>query len=89
MPQIYKIYINEIVLILTDTTPSDVEDYQEVTLRDFKFSKFYDNVKSLNTPKTFLILSNDFKGVFKGIRKSMEMIKAAGGLVSNEENKYL
>ena len=89
MPQIYKIYINEIVLILTDTAPSDVEDYQEVTLRDFKFSKFYDNVKSLNTPKTFLLLSNNFKGVFKGIRKSMEMIKAGGGLVSNEENKYL
>jgi 8-oxo-dGTP pyrophosphatase MutT (NUDIX family) len=89
MPQIYKIYINETVLILTDSIPTDVEDYQEVKLRGFKFSKFYDTVKNLNYPKTFLIVANDFKEVFKKIKNSMELIKAAGGLVSNEENKYL
>ena len=38
---------------------------------------------------TFLLLSPDYKSIFKEIRKSMKLIKAAGGLVSNEENKYL
>ncbi|MGB4399268.1 MAG: NUDIX domain-containing protein [Daejeonella sp.] len=89
MPQIYKIYINETVLILTDSIPPDLEDYQELNVREFKFSKFYPNVKALETPKSFLLLTKDFKDIFKKIKKSMELIKAAGGLVSNEENKYL
>lgn len=89
MPQIYKIYINETVLILTDSIPTDIEEYQEVKPSEFKFPKFYTNVKNQDTPKTFLLLSDDHKNTFKKIKKSMQMIKAAGGLVSNEENKYL
>jgi 8-oxo-dGTP pyrophosphatase MutT (NUDIX family) len=89
MPQIYKIYINETVLIIADSIPPDVEDYQEVKVKGFKFSKFYNNVKNLEASNTFLLMASDFKGVFKKIKKSMELIKAAGGVVSNEENKYL
>ncbi len=89
MPQIYKIYINETALILTDSLPIDLEDYQEVKSENFKFSKFYDRVRPQETPKTYLLLSRDYKSVFKEIKKSVRLIKAAGGLVSNEENKYL
>ncbi|MEJ7780089.1 MAG: NUDIX domain-containing protein [Daejeonella sp.] len=89
MAQIYKIYINETVLILTDSVPSDIEDYQEVNQREFKFFKFYSKIKLQRNPKIFLLLAQDFKEEFKRIKKSMTTIKAAGGLVSNEENKYL
>ncbi|SKB91463.1 ADP-ribose pyrophosphatase YjhB, NUDIX family [Daejeonella lutea] len=66
-----------------------MEDYQELKPKGFKFPKFYASIKDQATPKTFLLLASDFKEIFKKIKKSMQIIKAGGGLVSNEENKYL
>lgn len=34
-------------------------------------------------------MSSNFKSLFKEIKNSMKFIRAAGGLVSNEENRYL
>jgi 8-oxo-dGTP pyrophosphatase MutT (NUDIX family) len=89
MAQIYKIYINEVVLILTDSQPSDIQDYQELKLSEFKFSRFYEQVKELNCPKIYLLLTKKFKLHFKKIKDSMKLIKAAGGLVSDGSNQYL
>jgi len=89
MAQIYKIYINEVVLILTDSQPSDIQDYQELKLSEFKFSRFYEQVKGLNCPKIYLLLTKKFKLHFKKIKDSMKLIKAAGGLVSDGSNQYL
>jgi 8-oxo-dGTP pyrophosphatase MutT (NUDIX family) len=89
MSQIYKIYINESVLILTDSVPSDIEQYHEIDPKGFKFPKFSQKVASQDKADVFLIRSDKTKKLFKKIKKSMEMIEAAGGLVSNEENKYL
>lgn len=89
MAQIYKIYINEVALIITDSQPSDIQDYQELKVSEFNFFRFYEQVRELNSPKVFLLLSKKFKSHFKKIKQSMKMIKAAGGLVSNEEQHYL
>jgi len=89
MAQIYKIYINEVALILTDSQPSDIQDYQKIKASEFNFSIFYEQVRELDRPKVFLLLSKNFKSYFKKIKQSMRMIKAAGGLVSNEEMHYL
>jgi 8-oxo-dGTP pyrophosphatase MutT (NUDIX family) len=89
MAQIYKIYINEVVLIITESLPSDMEDYQELKVSDFDFFKFYKLISHYESPKIFLLLTKDFKSVFKGIKRFMILIKAAGGIVSNEANKYL
>ncbi|MFZ4102615.1 MAG: NUDIX hydrolase [Sphingobacterium thalpophilum] len=89
MSQIYKIYINEVVLMLTDSQPSDIQDYQEIKLSEFKFSRFYEQVRELNSPKIYLLLTKKFKLLFKRIKRSMKMIKAAGGLVNNEDHQYL
>lgn len=77
------------MLILTDSQPSDIQDYQEIKLSVFKFSRFYEQVKDLYSPKIYLILAKNFKLHFKRIKHSMKMIKAAGGLVSNGANQYL
>jgi hypothetical protein len=89
MAQIYKIYINEVLLILTESLPPDIEDYQELKAANFDFLKFYQLVNNIKNPKIFLLLTPDFKSVFKGIKRTMVLIKAAGGIVSNEANKYL
>ncbi|OYZ32058.1 MAG: NUDIX hydrolase [Sphingobacteriales bacterium 17-39-43] len=85
----YKIYINEVALIITDSQPSDIQDYQKLKLSEFIFLKFYQQVKEYNSPKIFLLISKDFKSYFKKIKRSMRMIKASGGLVRNEEGSYL
>jgi 8-oxo-dGTP pyrophosphatase MutT (NUDIX family) len=89
MSQIYKIYINEVVLILSDSQPSDIQDYQEIKPSEFKFSRFYAQVRELNSPKIYLLLTKKVKLHFRKIKNSMKMIKAAGGLVNNEDNQYL
>lgn len=86
MAQIYKIYINEVVLILTDNIPSDIEDYQEIKVSDFNFSQFYEFAKRLSRPEIFVVRE---KSLFRKIRRPMQMIKAAGGLVKNERKEYL
>jgi hypothetical protein len=89
MAQIYKIYINEVILILTESLPPKIEDYQELKVSDFDFFSFYKRISNHQSPKTFLLLTKKFKSVFKEIKRAMILIKAAGGIVSNEANKYL
>lgn len=89
MAQIYKIYINEVVLIITESIPADVQDFEEIKAAEFDFFSFYEEAKKNIKPLKFLLLSKDFKSYFKKIKQSMKLIKAAGGLVTNGENKYL
>ena len=89
MAQIYKIYINEIVLILTDVIPSDIEDYQEVKISDFSFSEFYEHAKQIKRSLIFVIRSKEFKSLFRNIKRTLQVIKAAGGLVKSEQGQYL
>ncbi|MDP3469799.1 MAG: NUDIX domain-containing protein [Daejeonella sp.] len=89
MAQIYKIYINEVALIITDSQPTDIQDYQVLQVSKFNFFSFYEQARELSSPKVFLLLSKNFKSHFMKIKQSMKMIRAAGGLVSNEEKRYL
>ena len=85
----YKIYINETVFLLTDSAPEMLESYIELDHEHFNFSNLYNQIKNETIARSYLLLTPDFKNLFKQIKKSFKMIKAAGGLVSNEENKYL
>src|SRR5690606_17322374 len=87
--QIYKIYINESLLILTDRLPTHIGEYREVNPKSFEFTKFYAGFNNSETPVTYLLLSEDYRKIFKRIKKSVELIKAAGGLVSNGESQCL
>lgn len=89
MAQIYKIYINQGVLILTEFIPQGIENYQQIDKEGFTFSSFYRQANSTSEADTYLILTTNAKRLFKQIKSSLYIIKAAGGLVRNEENKYL
>lgn len=88
MAQIYKIYINEAVLIITESIPADIQDFEEINLSEFDFFSFYEKAKS-SKPLNFLLISKDFKSYFDRIKQSLKFIEAAGGLVSNLEGNYL
>ena len=66
-----------------------MEDYHQIKVSNFNFFSFYKLISKHESPKTFLLLTKNFKSVFKEIKRSMILIKAAGGIVSNEANKYL
>jgi len=88
MAQIYKIYINEVVLIITESIPTDIQDFEKIKTSEFNFFSFYEKAKKSH-PLKFILISKDFKSYFKEMKRSFNFIKAAGGIVSNEENKHL
>lgn len=89
MAQIYKIYINETVLILTESVPNELENYQTIEQEEFDFKRFYANVKSSPVAGIYLIKTTDSKSLLQDIKSSLRIIKAAGGVVKNEKNSWL
>ena len=85
----YRIYINEAALIISESIPQNLENYQEIDNQEFNFLFFYQKGKTDAIPGVYLLLTPNPAELFKKIKESFQIIKAAGGLVSNEENKYL
>ena len=85
----YQIYINQTALIIAETIDPALTDYQQIDTENFQFRSFYDRFKDDPLPAAYTVLSKNPKELFKKIKYSLKYIKAAGGLVRNEENKYL
>ena len=85
----YRIYINDVTLILNDTPPEETEKYQEIDSQEFNVVLFYQQVKAEGRSGQYLILTKKPRNLFRKIKKSFRIIKAAGGLVRNEEHKFL
>jgi 8-oxo-dGTP pyrophosphatase MutT (NUDIX family) len=88
MAQKYRIYINEKVILLTESKPSHAESYEQIDERIFDLRIAYNWVLNHHS-KLFYVLCSDAKACLKAVIKSMMLIKAAGGLVINENNDYL
>lgn len=85
----YRIYINEAVLIITESAPNLVKEYQQIEFEHFDLLHFYKRVLSENSICNYFILTKDINQAFKRIKTSLKVIEAAGGLVKNEEGDYL
>ena len=85
----YQIYINQTELIITESLDNAFLNYQSVDYEDFDFVSFYNRVKDVPQAGSFVLSTSNARQVFKKIKRSLTFIKAAGGLVRNEENKYL
>jgi 8-oxo-dGTP pyrophosphatase MutT (NUDIX family) len=84
----YRIYINNNSLTITDTMPEHSEDYHLLELADLNFKAFYKDVRK-EASEHYLIINEKPKAVFKSIKRSCQLIKAAGGLVKNENEEFL
>lgn len=84
----YRIYINDNTLYITSSLPELSANIVQLSVTGFSFTDFY---KSLGTRagKTYVLLDTDPKALFKKIRKSCLIIKAAGGLVASAKGNYL
>jgi 8-oxo-dGTP pyrophosphatase MutT (NUDIX family) len=84
----YRIYINDNTLYITDTALDDSADAALLTAADFNFPSFYSQLSEVSG-QYYVLLDQDPKAVFKRIKKSCLIIKAAGGLVSSAKGNYL
>jgi 8-oxo-dGTP pyrophosphatase MutT (NUDIX family) len=89
MVQMYRIYINEIKLFITENVPNAHNSVKLLTKKEFDIHQLYEQVK-LGTEKTdyFLIVDRP-REMFDEIAANLQIIEAAGGLVKNEAGAYL
>ncbi len=88
MAQKYRIYINEKVILLTESEPKKVENYKQIDAEAFDLKILYTWVLN-HKSKYFYVLSSNAKAFLKTVTKSVPLIRAAGGLVKNEHDEYL
>lgn len=86
--KIYRIYINDNTLIIADKLPEEAEIIQMLEEKDFSFKAFYEKLGKLSAVH-YALISEDPKALFQQIKKSLTIIKAAGGLVENAKGEYL
>nr|WP_294876687.1 NUDIX domain-containing protein [uncultured Pedobacter sp.] len=84
----YRIYINDNTLFIADLMPKQIKKVQQLDKQDFDFELFYKNLEKVSG-KDYILLDPDPKQLFQKIKKSCELIKAAGGLVKNAKGNYL
>ncbi|WP_316789977.1 NUDIX hydrolase [Pedobacter frigoris] len=84
----YRIYINNNTLFIADELPKQVNKIQQLDVKDFDFTAFYKNVSKVSE-REYILVHPDPKKMFKKLKKSCELIKAAGGLVKSDKGNYL
>jgi 8-oxo-dGTP pyrophosphatase MutT (NUDIX family) len=88
MAQKYRIYINEKVILLTESEPEGVERYEKIDANIFDLKIVYYWAPAQRS-KLFYVLCSDAKAFLRTVIKSITLIEAAGGLVINENGEYL
>src|ERR1700744_1252097 len=79
MAQKYRIYINEKVILLTESVPKNVEYYQKLDAQKFDLKAFYQQFNGQPGSKYFFVLCNNAKDYLKKIIAGITLIEAAGG----------
>ncbi|MHA4896181.1 NUDIX hydrolase [Pedobacter sp. PWIIR3] len=84
----YRIYINENTLFISDSIPKQLKKIQQLDKANFNLPSFYKNLVK-GTPMDYILVDPEPERLFRKIKKSCELIKAAGGLVENAKGNYL
>jgi hypothetical protein len=82
MAQKYRIYINQKVILLTESEPKKSEHYQKIDSQTFDLKIIYTWILA-HKNDLFYIQCKDVKSFLKQIKQSVNVIEAAGGLVKN------
>ncbi|NQX37668.1 ADP-ribose pyrophosphatase YjhB, NUDIX family [Pedobacter steynii] len=84
----YRIYINDNTLFIADSAPKQEKEIQQIDVQNFDFKQLYKSIPA-DGKKDYLLLDADPQAVFKKIKNSLTLIKAAGGLVKSAKGNYL
>jgi 8-oxo-dGTP pyrophosphatase MutT (NUDIX family) len=88
MSQKYRIYINEKVILLTESKPKKKKEFEVLDAENFDLKIIYPWIAARKN-SLFCVVCPDAKAFFKTVTKSVTLIEAAGGLVKNENGEYL
>ena len=89
MAQIYKIYMNQSVLVLADYPPKNQSDIQSIDHQYLDIEKLFKETKANHTAITYFVQLENPGDYFSLIKKKLKVIKAAGGFVKNGYGDYL
>jgi predicted NUDIX family NTP pyrophosphohydrolase len=89
MAQIYRIYINQKTLLITESVPENLNNFQQIDHQSFDLKIIYPLILDQYPGYNFFVLCSDARAFFKKVVKSVKVIDAAGGLVKNERKEYL
>ncbi|MBS1525526.1 MAG: NUDIX domain-containing protein [Bacteroidetes bacterium] len=89
MAQKYRIYINEKVILITQTVPRQVQRYQRIEAQTFDLRTFYNEYNGKPGGRLYFVLCANAKDYLKKVVKSITLIEAAGGMVENAKGRYL
>jgi 8-oxo-dGTP pyrophosphatase MutT (NUDIX family) len=89
MAQKYRIYINQKVILLTESAPKLAEMYKQLDQQSFDLKSFYLKNAADNSQLYYYVQCDNAKAFLKKIIKSVTLIEAAGGLVKNSKGNYL
>ncbi|MES2447263.1 MAG: NUDIX domain-containing protein [Bacteroidota bacterium] len=84
----YRIYFNDNTLYIADSIPNQIEKIQQLSVNDFSFLDFYKTLRKGGN-KHYALIDENPKALFKKIKKKLNIIKAAGGLVANANGDFL
>ncbi len=85
----YRIYINEIRLFITEIVPNTLKIDQFIDLKGLNWDTLFQKAQLNKDPENWLIQTEDPDFVFKQLNASLQLIEAAGGLVKNTDGAYL
>lgn len=88
MKKNYKIYMNDNTLYISAVAAEPDIEIEQLDVQGFNFSGFYKALAGISG-KSYLLITDDPKALFKKIKKSCVLIKAAGGLVASAKGNYL
>lgn len=95
MAQIYKIFINEIPVIIREgNTGEEMQQYPELNPVYFftqkkEIQKTFDLIEKGGHMKSLTIIGDDARNIRRFIFRDYTKVKAAGGLVYNDKNEIL
>ncbi|WP_129713947.1 NUDIX hydrolase [Pedobacter sp. SYP-B3415] len=88
MAQKYRIYINDNTLFIADSLPVLTDKIQQLDIQGFDFSAFCAGLGK-SGKRNYILIGPDPKKIFQKVKKSCELIKAAGGLAESSKGRYL
>lgn len=88
MAQKYRIYINEKVVLITESEPKTVATFEKLDAQSFDLRIIYTWIVKHHS-KLFYIQVDDAKEYLSSVLTKVPLIEAAGGLVKNDIGHYL
>lgn len=85
----YRIYINEIRLFITENVPNTHNSVKLLTKKEFDIHQFYEQVRQRSEKTDYFLIADRPDKILDEIAANLQVIEAAGGLVKNEAGAYL